>query len=75
VEAAMVHFVGKEKKDMGNDQTVMDSRKGIHDGVEKIEMNLGVEAEFAEDVRGGRKSSSNHRRKFTETQAVEEEFR
>jgi hypothetical protein len=53
----------------------MDSWKEIHDGVEKIEMNLGVKAEFAGDVRGGWKSSPNLRRKFTGTQAVDEKLR
>jgi hypothetical protein len=64
----------KRKRGHGNDQTVMDSRKGIHDGVEKIEMNLKVKAEFTGDVQGGRKSSLNHRRKFAGTQAVDEEL-
>jgi hypothetical protein len=34
-----------------------------------------VEAEFAGDVRGGRKSSPNYRRKFAGTQAVDEKLR
>jgi hypothetical protein len=34
-----------------------------------------VEAELARDVRGGRKSSPNHRQKFAGTQAVDEELR
>jgi hypothetical protein len=34
-----------------------------------------VEAEFAGDVRGGRKSLPNHRRKFAGMQAVDEELR
>jgi hypothetical protein len=34
-----------------------------------------VEAEFAGDVRGGRKSSPNLRRKFAGTQAVDAELR
>jgi hypothetical protein len=33
-----------------------------------------VEAEFAGDVRGGRKSSPNPRRKFAGTQSVNEEL-
>jgi hypothetical protein len=70
-----VEFARKQKEDMRNDQTVMDSRKEIHNGIEKIEMNLGVEAEFAGDVRSGRKSSPNHRRKFAGTQVVDEELR
>jgi hypothetical protein len=53
----------------------MDSWKGIHDGVEKIEMNLGVKAEFARDEKRGRKSSPNLRRKFAGTPAVDAELR
>ena len=40
----------------------MDSKKGWHAGVEKIETNLKVEAEFAKDERRGRKSSPKVRR-------------
>jgi hypothetical protein len=50
---------------MGNDLRTMDSWKGIHDGVEKIEMNLRVEAEFAGDEKRRQKSS----------QAVRDELR
>jgi hypothetical protein len=67
-------LAGEEKENMGNDQTVMDSRKGIHDDVDKIEMNLGVKAEFTGDVQGSRKSSPNHRWKFAGTQAVDEKL-
>jgi hypothetical protein len=52
-----------------------DSRNERRDGVEDDETNLGVEAEFARDVRGGRKSSPNLRRKFVGTQAVDKELR
>jgi hypothetical protein len=60
---------------MERDQTVMDSRNEKCAGEEDDETNLGVKAEFARDVRGGRKSSSNHRRKFVGTQAIDEELR
>jgi hypothetical protein len=53
----------------------MDSRKERCAGEEDDETNLGVEAEFAGDVRGGWKSSPNLRRKFAGTQAVDEELR
>jgi hypothetical protein len=42
---------------------------------EDDETNLGVEAEFAGDVRGGLKISPNLRRKFAGTQAVDAELR
>jgi hypothetical protein len=51
-----------EKERWRRDQTDMDSWKGIHDGVEKIEMNLEVKAKFAGDEKRGRKSSPNLRR-------------
>jgi hypothetical protein len=35
----------------------MDLQKGVHDGVEEIEMNLFVVTEFAETRRNDRKSS------------------
>jgi hypothetical protein len=54
---------------------LMDSRKERCAGEEDNGTNLGVEAEFAGDVRGGRKSSPNHRRKFDETRAVDEKLR
>jgi hypothetical protein len=60
---------------MGNDETGMDSQNERSVVEEKDETNLGVEAKFARDVRGGRKSSPNHHRKFAETQAVDEELR
>jgi hypothetical protein len=44
-------------------------------GEEDNETNLGVEAEFTGDIRGGGKSSPNHRRKFVGTQAVDEKLR
>jgi hypothetical protein len=53
----------------------MDSRNKKRAGVENDETNLGVEAEFAGDVRGGRKSSPNIRQKFAGTQAVDAELR
>jgi hypothetical protein len=37
--------------------------------------NIGVEAEFAEDEKHGRKSSPNHRRNFAGTQAVHDKLR
>jgi hypothetical protein len=43
--------------------------------VEYDETNLAVEAKFIGDVRGGRKSSPNHRRKFAGTQAIHDELR
>jgi hypothetical protein len=43
----------------------MDSQNERRAGVEEIEMNLAVEAEFTRDGRGGRKSSPNLCRKFT----------
>jgi hypothetical protein len=64
-----------KRKTMERDQTVIDSRKERCAGEEDNETNLGVEAEFAGDVRGGRKSSPNHRRKFVGTQAADEKLR
>jgi hypothetical protein len=52
-----------------------DSQKERCASEEDDETNLRVEAEFAEDVRGGRKSSPNLRRKFVGTQAVYDELR
>jgi hypothetical protein len=53
----------------------MDLQKGRRAGVEKIETNLRVVAEFAGDEKYGRKSSPNLGWKFTGTQAVDEELR
>jgi hypothetical protein len=53
----------------------MDSRKERCAGKENDETNLGVETEFAGDVRDSRKSSPNLRRKFAGTQAVDAELR
>jgi hypothetical protein len=53
----------------------MDSRNKKCAGVENDKRNFRVKAEFAGDVRGDRKSSLNLRRKFTGTQAVDEELR
>ena len=50
-------------KRRGNSQTVMDSRIGIHYGVEHDEIYLVVVTVFAGDDRGGRKSSPKVRRK------------
>jgi hypothetical protein len=65
----------KRKNRLGNDETGTDSRNERRAGEEDDETNHKVEAEFARDVRGGRKSSPNHRRKFARTQAVDEELR
>jgi hypothetical protein len=46
---------------------MMDSQKERCASEEDDEMNLGVEAEFAADVQGGRKSSPNLHRKFAGT--------
>jgi hypothetical protein len=59
---------------MGNDETGMDSQNERSAVKEDDETNLVVEAEFAGDVRGGRKSSPNYRREFAGTQAVDEEL-
>jgi hypothetical protein len=71
----MVISPEKKKKGRGIDETSMDLRKQVYHSVENDERNLRVEAEFAGDVRGGRKSSPNDRRKFTGTQAVDTELR
>jgi hypothetical protein len=52
-----------------------DSRNEKCSGEEDDETKLGVETEFTGDVRGGRKSSPNLRRKFVGTQAVDVELR
>jgi hypothetical protein len=54
---------------------MIDSRKERCAGEEDDETNLRVEAEFAGDVRDGRKSSPNLHQKFTGTQAVDKELR
>jgi hypothetical protein len=72
---SMDDLVGKEGERLRNDETVMDSRKEWQDGVENDEIYLLVVTVFAGDVRGGRKSSPNLRRKFAGTQAVDAELR
>jgi Mrp family chromosome partitioning ATPase len=72
---SMDGLAGKERKVLGIDEQMTDSRNERCAGEENDETNLGVEAEFAGDVRGGRKSSPNLRRKFAGTQAVDKKLR
>jgi hypothetical protein len=62
----MVELAGKERDKLGTRSNEHDSRKRVYYGVENDEGYLAAVTVFARGVRGGRKSSPNHRRKSPE---------